>query len=109
MVSLLGNMNIILVYSLINQSCKCSKSSDGKDVAKGGFHHLHNLKKFLDSLSLFDAPGLWTADTCFLGASCFFLQLLFCFQGGAPPCLVVPHKKEKIRQMETKELEQKVH
>lgn len=42
MVSLLGNMNIILVYSLINQSCKWSKSSDGKDVAKGSFHHLHN-------------------------------------------------------------------
>ena len=42
MVSLLGNMNIILGYSLINQSRKCSKSSDGEDVAKGGFHHLRN-------------------------------------------------------------------
>lgn len=47
MVSLSGNINIILGYSLINQSHKCSKSSDGKDVAKGGFHHLHNLKKII--------------------------------------------------------------
>lgn len=107
MVSLLGNMNITLGYSLINQSHKCSKGSDGKDVAKGGFHHLHNFKKFLDSLSLFDASGLCTADTCFLGTCCFFSQLLFCFQGGGPHCLVVG--KEKVMQNEMKELEWKVH
>ena len=45
----------------------------------------------------------------------FWVQVVFSYnfsfvsKEGPPPCLVVPHKKEKIRQMETKELEQKVH
>lgn len=107
MVSLSGNINIILGYSLINQSHKCSKSSDAKDVAKGGFHHLHNFKK---SWILFPClmplgygqltPAFWVRVL----SSCNFS---FVIKEWTLQCLVVG--KEKLTQNKIKQFEWKVH
>lgn len=61
---------------------------------------IYIVKKILDSLSLFDASGLWTADTCFLGTHCFSFQRLFCYPAMGPTLPCVREGKVNAKQNE---------